>query len=236
MSQTNNEIVFPVVQKIKISRKKKNIVVETPAVEEPPVAELNDFIKDENEEEDIDLKIQLTEEQLKELHKEKNRKIARENINALRTTAEEKAEAKRKAIMDKIQALQEEELVLQGVVMSIRNGENDEELIELYTQENKKKEKKQPTYEGTAKKAGTGIKRLQEIEDLNAGKITNKLTHSKLVNGKIWSILFEGRKCDGGLPAYKCVATNEYFIPLFKEVAELIGVKSREDYFEWVKN
>jgi len=236
MSQTNTEI--PVVQKIKISRKKKNIVVETPVVEEPPVVELNDFIQDENEDDDIDVKIQLTEEQLKELQKQKKEKELRNNIVALRTTAMEICEAKRQDILTKIQALQQEQLALQDVRMSISNGEMDEEIIaeELNKKEKTKKEKKQPTYEGTGKKAGTGNTRLKEIEDMNAGKLNDKITHSKTINGKEWSILFEGRKRDGGIPVYKCCDTDEYFMPLFKEVAELTGVKLKEDYFEWVKN
>jgi hypothetical protein len=122
--------------------------------------------------------------------------------------------------------------------MSISNGEMDEEIIaeELNKKEKTKKEKKQPTYEGTGKKAGTGNTRLKEIEDMNAGKLNDKITHSKTINGKEWSILFEGRKRDGGIPVYKCCDTDEYFMPLFKEVAELTGVKLKEDYFEWVKN
>jgi hypothetical protein len=239
MSQANTEIVIEVpIQKIKIKKNnKKNIVVETPIVE-TPIVELNDFTEDTGEEDDIDEKIQLTEEQLKELQKQKKEKELRKNIVALRITAKEIAKAKRQDILTKIEALQQEQLAIQDVIVSINNGEMDEELIaeELNKKEKTKKDKKQPTYEGKGKIAGTGKARMREVENLNAGKMTDKLTHSKIVNGKNWALLYEGRK-DGGLAVYKCCDTNEYFIPNFKDVAKLIGedIKTRSDYLEWIE-
>lgn len=240
MSQTNTEIEINKTIKIRPKKaNKKNVVVE-----EPPVVELNDFVEEEVVEEvveeDIDVKIQLTEEQLKELHKEKKRKIARENIVEIRNARINVLDTELTRIQNEIKKLNECSIQVQLEMLDVEKKNQDELLIELYIQENTKikKEKKQSTNEGTGKKAGTGNKRLQEIEDMNAGKMTDKLTHSKLVNGRLWSILFEGRKSDGGMPVYKCVNTNEYFMPLFKDVAGLIGenIKTKEDYFEWVKN
>jgi hypothetical protein len=236
MSQTNTEIIVAPT-KIRIKKNnKKNIVVETPV--ETPVVELNDFTEDTGEEDDIDEKIQLTEEQLKELQKQKKEKELRKNIDALRITAMEIAEAKREAIRIKIVELTNEDTAIQKVIVSINRGEMDEELIaeELNKKEKTKKDKKQPTYEGKGKIAGTGKARMREVENLNAGKMTDKLTHSKIVNGKNWALLYEGRK-DGGLAVYKCCDTNEYFIPNFKDVAKLIGedIKTRSDYLEWIE-
>jgi len=239
MSQTNTEIIVAPT-KIRIKKNnKKNIVVETPIetpVVEPPVVELNDFTEDTGEEDDIDEKIQLTEEQLKELHKQKKEKELRKNIVALRKTAEEIEEAKCQAIYAKIEALHYEANAIQKVIVSINRGNMDEELIaeELNKKEKTKKEKKETTYE--INKAGEGYKRLKQVEDMNAGKLNNKITYSKIVNGKEWGLLFEGRKRDGGIAIYKCCSTNKYFMPLFKEVAELTGIKVKEDYLEWIKN
>jgi hypothetical protein len=236
MSQTNTEIVVELpIQKFKIKKNnKKNMVVEEPIVEEPPVVELNDFTEDTGEDEDEDETINQLQAQLKQLQKEKKEKELRKNIVALRTTAMEIAEAKRQVILTKIEALQQEQLAVGDIIVSINNGDMDEELIttELNKNEKIKKEKKETTYE-----VGLGKARLQQLKTLNEGKYANKLTYSKTSNGKVWNLLFEERK-DGGLAVYKNVGNDEYFIPLFKDVAKLIGedIKTRSDYLEWIKN
>ena len=104
---------------------------------------------DTGEEDDIDVRIQLTEEQLKELIKEKKEKELRNNIVALRTTAEEVAEAKREAIRIKIAELNNEDIAIQKVIVSISHGEMDEQIIaeELNKKEKTKKQKrKKSTY------------------------------------------------------------------------------------------
>lgn len=196
---------------------------------------------DGDDDDSLDEKIQLTEEQLKELLKEKKTKIAKENIAQLRGVRINECEGEISRIIKLQEKLKYDIEILQKEISDINEGNQDNLLIhlyvELYEAKNTKatKEKKQPTYEGKGKKAGTGNGRLKDLENLNAGKTTNKLTYSKVVGEATWSLLYEGRR-DGGLAVYK--QGDEYFIPVFKDVAELIGsdIKVKSDYLEWIKN
>jgi len=214
-----------------------------------PTATEEDIDGDDTDTDSIDEKIKLTEEQLKDLRKEKHRKTARENIVEIRDARIDECMSEVERIQKLIEKLTADSLDYQREINIIRGGGQDEcliiqyvmnaeadELLKKHKKEKKEKqEKKEPTYEGKGKKAGTGDGRLKDLENLNAGKTTNKLTYSKVVGEATWSLLYEGRK-DGGLAVYK--KGDEYFIPVFKDVAELVGsnIKVKKDYLEWIKN
>lgn len=173
---------------------------------------------------------------LAELKEVKAKNEARSNIAELRKYECELVEKNRQVILAKIQELNTEQLALQAELFKINEGEFDEELItkKITPSFKPKGEKKEPTYEGKGKKAGTGEARVKDIANLNSGK-TDKVKYGKKVGTNTWSLMFEGRR-DGGL-AVVMDDKGLFNIPVFKEVGGMLGVsiKTKQDYLEWVK-
>jgi hypothetical protein len=134
---------------------------------------------------------------------------------------------------------------LKSQIEEVKAGKHDEQLISNHLNptpiktkkpkgEKSSTDKKEPTYEGRGKKAGTGEARGKYIASLNSGKI-DKLSYAKKVGENTWSLLYEDRK-DGGIPIVK-YKNGIYDMPIFKEIGTMIGVpmKTKQNYIDWIK-
>lgn len=205
-----------------------------------PVADEEESDEEESDEEEVeeDEEVVLLK-RLAELKEAKARKEAQGNIEELRNTLREHQQT---LVLQASNHL----LHLQQQLAQINEGVFDEELITEHLSKSKpasksapkakgeKGVKKEPTYEGKGKKAGTGEARKKDIANLNAGK-TDKVKYSKKVGDKTWSLMFEDRR-DGGLAIVKD-NKGVYDIPVFKEVGGMVGVsiKTKQEYIEWIK-
>jgi len=168
---------------------------------------------------------------LAEVKLKKAKAQARENITELR--------AELKEYQQKLIAETEQHLAkLKAQFDTIDEGAYDDELIDkkviIPKQTAKPKgERKQPTYEGKGKKAGTGDCRAKLIAMLNNGKNLNKLSYAKLYKGMTW-YLYDETRPNKGVQVYKD-EDGKYDIPILMDCDWIGFRRTKQGYIDWLK-